>query len=60
MSETLKKLNSRLRVSIEYNDYFSSLCFPRIRPLDEVNFIGQDLDRSQIETVAFSIGPNKI
>lgn len=60
MSEALKKLNSRLGVSIENNDYFSSLFFPRIRPLDEVKFIDQDLDRSQIEAVAFSIGPNKI
>lgn len=60
MSEALEKLNSLLGVSIEYNAFFSSLCFPIIRPLDEINFIGQDLDKSQIEATEFSIGPNKI
>lgn len=60
MLEALKTLSSKLVSSTEYNDFFSSLCSPRHGDLKEVDFIGQDLDTSQMEAVKFSVGPDKI
>ncbi|GAA5814691.1 hypothetical protein MFLAVUS_008190 [Mucor flavus] len=47
-------------VKFPSQETFRSLCAPRHSDLKEVDFIGQDLDTSQMEAVKFSVGPDKI
>lgn len=60
MLEALITLKSNLLSPTRYNEFFHSLCSPRHCDLNEVDFIGEDLDISQKEAVKFSTGPDKI